>query len=307
MKDKCEREIKHIRLSVTDKCSYNCLYCDSEGFRPQKKILSVDEITKLSRMLAEILNVSRIKITGGEPLCRNEIIEIIKNIDNLGLYDDISMTTNGYRLAKMAQDLANAGLDRVNVSLCSLKPEIYKKITGVNGLNRVLKGLKAAKEAGLYPIKINFVIMKGLNAEEFDDMVEFSGKTRYILQLIELHKESDSLEKNNGRFYDKYHEDVIPIIEDLEKKAVETLIRGNMQNRKIFVMSNGAVIETVVPSHKFCMGCTKLRVGCDGKVFGCLFRSDLGKNVKKELQNHCPNSKFRKIIKKVIDSREPYY
>ena len=225
----------------------------------------------------------------------------------MGLYNDISMTTNGFRLGEMAQDMADVGLDRVNVSLCSLNPKTYERITGVNGLKEVLRGLKAAKEAGLSPIKINFVIMKGLNANEFDDMIEFCGENGYILQLIELHKESDAIERDNGKFYDKYHKEVIPIIENLEKKALETIVRDNMQNRKIFVMPNNTVIETVVPSHEFCMGCTKLRVGCDGRIFGCLFRSDLGQNVKKELHNHCTISKFRKIVQEVVDSREPYY
>ncbi|MFO8018295.1 MAG: GTP 3',8-cyclase MoaA [Promethearchaeia archaeon] len=307
MKDKCDREIKHIRLSVTAECTYNCIYCDSEGFSPKKKLLTVNEITKLCRMLAEILNVTRIKLTGGEPLYRDEIIQIIQNINDLGLYDDISLTSNGYKLGKMAQELAEAGLDRINVSLCSLKPEIYKEITGVDGLNQVLEGLKAAKQADLTPIKINYVIMQGINNNEFEDMIDFCGKHDYILQLIELHKESEDLEKNNGKFYDKYHKDVGPIINDLESRSMGTLIRGNMQNRKVFVMQNGAIIETVVPSHKFCMGCTKLRVGCDGNIFGCLFRSDLGKNVKEELHNHCQLSKFRNIIQEVVDSREPYY
>ncbi|MGV9203692.1 MAG: GTP 3',8-cyclase MoaA, partial [Promethearchaeia archaeon] len=256
MKDKCDREIKHIRISVTTECTFNCIYCDREGFSPEKEVLSVKEITELSRRLAEILEVNRIKITGGEPLCRTEIVQIIQNIHNLGLYDDISMTSNGYKLAEMAQDLADAGLDRINVSLCSLKPEIYKKITGVDGLNQVLDGLKVAKQVGLMPIKINYVVMKGINDNEFNDLIKFCGKHEYVLQLIELHKESDALEKNNGKFYDKYHKDVFPIIEDLESKAIKTIVRGNMQNRKVFVMPNGAVIETVVPSHEFCMGCT---------------------------------------------------
>jgi cyclic pyranopterin phosphate synthase len=153
MKDKCNREIKHIRFSVTSECNYNCIYCDKEGYLPKKEELSVEEITKLCYLLAKILNVQRIKFTGGEPLCRKEIIQIIKNVYDLHLYDDISITTNGYLLFEKAEELYKAGCNRINVSLCSLKPSVYKKITGFNNLNKVLKGIKKAKEVGLNPIK----------------------------------------------------------------------------------------------------------------------------------------------------------
>ena len=154
MKDKCNREIKHIRFSITSKCNYNCIYCDQEGFIPKTSDLTVDEITKLCKILAEILNVTRIKFTGGEPLCREEIGQIIKNVSDLHLYKDISMTTNGLLLYEKAQELYNAGLNRINVSLGSLKPEVYKEIYGSDSLEKVLKGLKKAKEVGFNPIKL---------------------------------------------------------------------------------------------------------------------------------------------------------
>lgn len=306
MNDNYNRKIKHIRFSVTSECNYKCLYCDKEGFLPKTNELSLTEITKLCRLLAEILKVTRIKFTGGEPLCREDIIQIIKNVYELYLYKDISLTTNGYYLNEKAEDLYNAGLNRINVSLCSLKPEIYNKINRSDSLKKILKGLDRAKEVGLNPIKLNYVILKGLNDNELDDMIKFCSQTGFILQLIELHKVSESIGEKKF-FYDKHHLDVKPIIKDLESKAAKTIIRGNMQNRKVFVMPNNAVIETVTPSHEFCMGCTKLRVGCDGNLFGCLFRSDLGKNVKADLRNHYSLAKYEEIVKKVVESREPYY
>ncbi len=306
MKDNCNREIKHIRFSVTSKCNYNCIYCDNEGFIPKTAELSVEEIIKLSMILAQILHVTRIKLTGGEPLCRDNIVQIIKGISDLGLYKDISMTTNGFLLYENAEKLNNAGLNRINVSLGSLKPEIYKSIYGSDSLDNVLKGLEKAREVGFDQIKVNFVLLKGINNSELEDMIDFCAKKGYILQLIELHKISDTLE-GNGDFYEKYHLDVESIIKDFESKAKEILIRGNMQNRKVFIMPNSAVIETVIPSHEFCMGCTKLRVGCDGNLFGCLFRSDLGKNVKDALRNHYSLFKYEEIVKQVVNSREPYY
>ena len=306
MRDKCNREIKHIRFSITSKCNYKCIYCDQEGFIPKTSELTVEEITKLCKILAEILNVTRIKFTGGEPLCREEIVHIIKNVSDLHLYKDISMTTNGLHLYEKAEELHKAGLNRINISLASLKPEVYKKIYGSDSLAKVLKGLQKAKEVGFNPIKLNFVIMKGINDDELENMYEFCGKNGFVLQLIELHEVSDAV-GGNGDFYTNHHLEVKPIIEELESRAEEVIVRGSMQNRKVFILPNSAIIETITPSHEFCMGCTKLRVGCDGNLFGCLYRSDLGKNIKEALQNHYSLSKYEQIVKKVVDSREPYF
>ncbi|KKK80963.1 hypothetical protein LCGC14_2818230, partial [marine sediment metagenome] len=202
MKDNFNRKIKHIRFSVTSKCQYSCLYCDSEGYSKTNE-LSVEEITKLCKLLAEILRVTRIKFTGGEPLCRKEIIEIIKNVSDLQLYKDISMTTNGLYLFEKAEELYKVGLNRINVSLASLTPKIYKKVYGMDTLETVLKGLKKAKEVGFNPIKLNFVLMRTLNEKELEDFIDFCAKNNFILQLIELHKVSKTI-GGNGDFYKKY-------------------------------------------------------------------------------------------------------
>lgn len=305
MKDNFNRQIKHIRFSITSKCQYSCLYCDSEGYSKTNE-LTVEEITKLCKILAEILNVTRIKFTGGEPLCREEIIQIIRNVADLQLYKDISITTNGLLLLEKAEELHEAGLNRINVSLASLKPMVYKKVYGSDTLSRVLEGLQKAKQVGFNPIKLNFVMMKGINDDELEDMINFCAENNFILQLIELHEVSEAV-GGNTVFYDKYHLDLKPIIEKLELKAEETIIRGSMQNRKVFILPNSAVIETITPSHEFCMGCTKLRIGCDGNLFGCLYRSDIGKNIKEALRNHLSLSKYEQIVKQVVDSREPYF
>ncbi|MFX1311925.1 MAG: GTP 3',8-cyclase MoaA [Promethearchaeota archaeon] len=306
MKDKSNREIKHIRFSVTSKCNYNCIFCDQEGFVPKTSELTLEEITKLCKILAEILNVTRIKFTGGEPLCRDEIVQIIKNVSELHLYKDISMTTNGFLLYERAEELYRAGLNRINVSLSSLRSKVYKQIYGSDSLVKVLKGLQKAKDIGFNPIKLNFVLMDGINDDELESMIEFCGKNGFILQLIELHEVSDAVERNNG-FYDKYHLDIKPILDDLESRAEKIFIRGSMQNRKVFLLPKSTIIETITPGHEFCMGCTKLRVGCDGNLFGCLYRSDLGKNIKDALRKHHSLSKYEQIVKQVVDSREPYF
>ena len=306
MKDKCNRTIKHIRFSVTSDCSYDCVYCDKEGFLPQTILLNVEEITKLCRLLATILNVTKIKFTGGEPLCRPEIFQIIKNVHDLHLYKDISMTTNGLLLDSMAQQLHDVGLNRINVSLCSLKPRVYEKITGSNSLEKVLKGLQTAQEVGLNPIKINFVVLKGLNDDEIEEMIEFCYRMGYILQLIELHKRAEAV-GSELKIYEEFHVDVIPIIKNLESRAIKTIIRGEMQNRKVFTLPNNAIIETINNDHDSCKGCTKLRIGCDGNLFGCLFRSDLGRNIKEALNNQHSLSQYEEIIREVVYSRKLYY
>jgi len=305
MKDNYNRKIKHLRFSITSNCQYSCLYCDSEGYSKTNE-LSVEEITKLCKILAEILEVTRIKFTGGEPMCREEIVEIIKNVSDLHLYKDISMTTNGLLLDEKAEELYKAGLNRINVSLASLNPKVYKEIYGSDTLEKVLEGLQRAKKVGFNPIKLNFVLMKGLNDNELEDMIDYCAKNSFILQIIELHKVSEVI-GGNLEFYEKHHLDIKPIIEMLEARAEEVKVRGSMQNRKVITLPNSAVIETITPSHEFCMGCTKLRVGCDGNLFGCLYRSDLGKNIKEALRNHHSLSSYEQIVKQVMDSREPYY
>ena len=237
MKDKCNREIKHIRFSITSKCNYNCIFCDNEGFIPKTSELTVNEITKLCKILAEILKVSKIKFTGGEPLCREQIVDIIRNVSELHLYKDISMTTNGLLLFEKSEALYNAGLNRINVSLGSLDPRMYEKIYGSRTLDKVLKGLQKAKEDGFAPIKLNFVLMKGINDSKLEDMINFCGNNGFVLQLIELHEVSDVI-GGNGDFYKKYHVDLKPIIKNLESRAKKTIIRGSMQNRKVFTLQN---------------------------------------------------------------------
>lgn len=306
MRDHCNREIKHLRFSVTHKCNYNCIYCDKEGFIPQRPTLSVEDIIKICRILADTLNVTKIKLTGGEPLCRKEIVEIVQKISLLNCFKDISMTTNGSKLEGLAESLIDAGLDRINVSLGTLNPQKYRFIYGSDTLEEALRGLAKAKEVGFNDIKLNYVMLKGINEEELTDMLAFCENNDYKLQLIELHRASSEIHKNNG-FYEKYHVDTLPIIEDLENKAKSIRIRGNMQNRKVLTMPNSAKIEVIKPSHDFCLGCTKLRVGCDGNLFGCLFRSDLGQNIKKALEEGNESTNYKQVIKKVIDAREPYY
>ncbi len=184
IKDKYERPILSLRITITNKCNENCLYCHHDGMDDSQEEMNADEIYRICEIVKNI-GVRKIRISGGEPLIRKDIVEIVSKIASLD-FDDISITSNGTLLGKYAKDLKEAGLNRVNISLDTLNPETYKKVTTKNLLESAKNGILKAVEVGLYPVKINMVLMKGINENEVDDMFEFCKEHGIILQLIEL-------------------------------------------------------------------------------------------------------------------------
>ncbi len=286
--DRFGRPVRHLRISVTSKCNMNCIYCHREGMVDPKDDMEVDEIVKICKAFYD-LGVKKVKITGGEPLVRRDIVEIVKEMPK---FDEISMVTNGYYLSKYAYELREVGLDRVNVSLDTLNPETYRFVTGVRGLDRVLDGIEQAYNAGLLPIKLNMVVMKGVNEHEIDDLLEYSSKFNdrsigVILQLIEL----------VGN--DRYHVSLEDVEERIKRMAKITITRG-LHARRQYVFDNRAV-EFVRPFHKeFCMHCTRIRVTSDGKIKPCLLR-DTTVDVR-----GLDGEELYEAIKKAVDLREPY-
>ncbi len=285
--DRFGRPVRHLRISVTSKCNMNCIYCHKEGMINVGDDMSLDEISEICKAFHE-LGVEKVKITGGEPLVRRDIVDIISEMPK---FKEISLVTNGYYLSKYAYELKEVGLDRVNVSLDTLNPERYKFITGVDGLDEVLNGIEEAYNSGLTPIKLNMVVMS-INVDEIDDMLKFSSSfnknsINVILQLIELIKNESyhvSLEGFEERF----------------KKIAKMVINRRLHGRKQYIFENKAV-EFVRPFHgKFCMYCTRIRVTSDGKIKPCLMR-DVYVDVRglrgKELLD---------AIKEAVRLREPY-
>ncbi len=182
------RAVRYLRLSVTDRCSYRCVYCMPEeglAFTPRAEVLTYEELIRLTRVFAT-LGVTRVRLTGGEPLLRRDVVRLVAGIAAIPEIDDVALSTNGHQLAELARPLADAGLTRVNVSLDSLDPARFERITRTGALGRVLAGLEAAQAAGLGPIKLNTVVIGGHNDDELAGLVTFAAEHGYLPRFIEF-------------------------------------------------------------------------------------------------------------------------
>ncbi len=288
--DRFGRRITNLRISITSRCNLNCFYCHREGYSSDDE-LSPDEISEIANAFRE-LGVEKLKITGGEPLIRHDILEIIEKLPE---FREISMTTNGAKLSEIAYELKKAGLDRVNISLDTLDEKKYSHATRGGKIERVISGIEAAVEAGLTPVKLNMVLIEGFNTDEIDRMVEFAKQFKgdVIVQFIEL----VSLNYNG-----EGHFDVYSLINKFEKDAKEIRVR-NMQRRKQFVFDNYAV-EFVKPvdNSEFCSACNRIRVTADGKIKPCLMRNDNLVDIR-----GLKGEDLKKAIVKALNLREPFY
>ncbi len=267
-------KITYLRISVTDRCNFRCKYCMPLGikqFIPHEEVLRYEEIVQIVRTFSEF-GIKAVRITGGEPLVKKRIETLIEKIRQIPEIEDISMTTNGYKLKEMAYTLKNAGLDRVNVSIDSLNKGKFEFITGIDGLDKVIEGIEEAKKQGLNPVKVNTVLIRGFNDNEIEDFVLFSEKFGVDVRFIELMPVG-------GEFFSREH--FMPATEMKEK--VETLFgklepisgKGNGPAKLFKVEGTGARIGfiTAISDH-FCDSCNRLRLTSDGKLRLCLMRDD---------------------------------
>lgn len=301
--DKYQRPIISLRISITNRCNVSCFYCHHDGILPKSYEMTVDEIYKILK-IAKKIGIDKIRYSGGEPLIREDIVEIIGKTSSLN-FKDISITTNGTLLDKYAKDLAESGLNRVNVSFDTLNRETYKCITKKDYIEKAKNGIISAVDAGLYPVKINMVVMKGINDDEIFDMFEFCKKHGLVLQLIELLK-SDNCEESEK--LNKYHFDMDPIENKFEKLADKVRTRKFMQDRKKYYIGNGE-IEVVKPmdNTEFCENCTRLRITPEGKIKPCLLRNDNLTDILKPIRYEVPEEELEKIFINGIYKRKPYY
>ena len=302
VKDKYDRPILSLRITLTNRCNVNCIYCHHDGMRSSKNEMTPDEIYKICQ-IAKRIGVRKIRLSGGEPLIRKDIVEIISKISSIG-FNDISITTNGILLEKYAKDLKEAGLDRVNVSLDTLNPETYEFITKKDYLEAAKKGILKSVEVGLYPVKINMVIMRDINEHEIKDMFNFCKDNDMVLQLIEL---IESENCDDDKFSAEYHYKLDMVEERLSDIADEVREREFMQGRRKYYI-NGGEIEVVKPvdNSKFCANCTRLRVTPDGKIKPCLLRNDNLVDIITDIRNNESDEKLEEIFLKGIDKREPF-
>jgi cyclic pyranopterin phosphate synthase len=268
--DSFQRRIEYVRLSVTDRCDLRCTYCipkDFKDFHEPEHWLTFDEIERVIRAFTE-LGVRRVRLTGGEPLSRGKLTVLAARLGQLPHLDDLSLSTNATKLKKLALPLKQAGVSRINVSLDSLKPERYAEITGGGRLSNVIDGLLAAKAAGFQPIKINMVVMKGINADEIADMVAFCIQHDFTLRFIETMPMGDT-----GREAVDHYINLQDVKRDLAQQydLIPTVMPGGGPARYLRVAGTELRIGFITPiSQHFCETCNRVRVTVDGTLYTCL-------------------------------------
>lgn len=287
--DPSGRTVSNIRISLTQSCNLNCIYCHAEGEKDPEHELSVEQISEILRV-AQQFGIRSVKITGGEPLMRPDLVQIIRSVPP-GM--EISLTTNGTLLADRAQELKDAGLNRVNISLDTLDPERYEQIAGKPMLGEALAGIDAALKAGLTPVKLNMVVLSGINEDEIDTFIDFvRTNPNLVLQLIELMD-----------FRDCDHHGDVKGIEDRIAAMADRVETRRMHHRKKYFV-RGAEVEIVRPLHntEFCAYCNRLRLTSDGRLKPCLLRSDNLVDVR-GLHGAALEDAFREAVKR----RSPYF
>ncbi|MCE8052085.1 GTP 3',8-cyclase MoaA [Halomonas daqingensis] len=264
------RSVRYVRLSVTDRCDFRCVYCMAEEmtFLPRARLLTLEEIAALSRAFVE-LGVEKIRLTGGEPLVRRGIEELVAELGALPGLRDFGMTTNGAGLVKHARALYRGGLKRLNVSLDSLDPERFRALTRTGDLARVIDGIRAAREAGFQRIKLNAVILKGRNDDEVLDLVEFARAEGVDISFIEEMPLGQNMSHDRGETFCS-SDDVRAAIEARHTllPTTETTLGPSRYYR---MADSDSRIGFISPhSHNFCAACNRVRVTAEGRLLLCL-------------------------------------
>jgi cyclic pyranopterin phosphate synthase len=269
--DRTGRIARKLRISVTDRCNFACLFCmpekDKISFIPEEKILSFEEIERIVRIMAS-LGIRKVRITGGEPLLRKNIEVLIRKICSIEGIESVDMTTNGWFLHEKAMHLKESGLRGVTVSLHSLRKENFRKISGVDALERVIQGIQKAKEVGLNPIKINTVAIKGYNDDEIPSLVDFAIRMNASLRFIEFMPLDGLGIWSQERVMTG--EDIINIISKYYN--VSPIGRGKGETSSLWSVEGRQTIGLITPiSEPFCDDCDRIRLTSDGKLLSCLF------------------------------------
>ena len=298
--DKFGRTIEYLRLSVTDRCDLRCSYCIPKGFKDfgePEDWLTFDEIERVIRIFGE-LGTKRIRITGGEPLVRKNMPELAARLSALPGIEDLSLSSNATRLKKLAIPLKQAGISRINVSLDTLRPDLFKEITGGGKLEKVIDGLLASKEAGFQPVKINMVVMRGVNDNEVEDMVQFCIEHDFTLRFIEAMPMGDTGREANKQY--------IPLSEIHDRLAkIYTLTKANMNGggpaRYVRVDDTDLRIGFITPiSQHFCDTCNRVRLSVDGTLYLCLGQED-SYPLREIMRAGVSDDELKQHIQKAID------
>ncbi len=310
--DKFKRPLRDLRISVTDRCNFRCPYCmpadvfgEKYQFLKRAQVLTFEEITRLTRIIVK-LGAIKVRLTGGEPLVRQDLPVLVRQLATLEGVEDIAMTTNGVLLPEHAQTLKEAGLARVTVSLDSLDNAIFRRMNGDKAdVDTVLQGIKSAENAGLTPIKINAVVQRGINDDTLIDLVRFCKDNGYTLRLIEY---MDVGNKNGWKL-----EDVVPAKEMIEQihavLPLEPMARAyNSETALRYRYLDGAGELGVIASvtKPFCGDCSRMRLSPEGFIYTCLFATS-GTDLKTPLRDGASDDDIEAIIRNTWGKRIDRY
>lgn len=309
--DLLDRPLRDLRISVTDRCNFRCRYCmpaeifdNNFHFMPNEKLLSFDEITRLARIFAS-LGVEKIRLTGGEPLLRKDLPKLIRELNQIDGISDIALTTNGSLLGHFANDLMDAGLTRINVSLDSLDNQTFRQMNGGRcDVNTVLEGIEAAAKIGM-EIKVNMVVQKGVNDQDILPMARYFRNTGHVLRFIEF------MDVGNNNGWDLRHvvskREIIELINgEMPLEPVPPKYFGEVASRFYYRGTNNeiGIISSVTES--FCSTCTRSRLSANGHLYTCLFAAK-GHDLQSLIRSECNDEVIKKFIKDVWVSRNDRY
>ncbi len=265
MKDRFNREISYLRLSLTDRCNFRCRYCIPEGKSFSNSELTFDELYNICVCAVE-LGIKKIRITGGEPLCRNGVENFCKRISNIEGLEELTLTTNGSLLADKAEKLKDSGVSRINISLDTLKREKFKALTGVDKFDDVIKGIETAKKYSFRQIKVNVVLMKDYNIDEISDFVELTKDNDISVRFIELMPIG-----NLSDFNKRYIPADVVLKNEPDLKLIKVSGVAQIYQKPGYIGTIGLIKPM---SQKFCDVCNRIRITCDGKLKTCLHSAE---------------------------------
>ena len=310
--DTLERPFRDLRVSVTDRCNFRCTYCmpaeifgDRYEFLPKVELLTFEEITRITRISAE-LGAVKVRLTGGEPLVRNEIESLVASLAKVEGVEDLTMTTNAYLLPKKAPMLRDAGLHRLSVSLDSLDDEVFKQMNGRGfGVDKVLDGITAAEEAGFKPMKINAVVQRGVNDHTIVAMARYFKERGHIMRFIEY---MDVGTLNGWHMGDVVSADEIVEMIDREMplEPIDGGYRGEVASRYRYRDGEGEVGVIASVTKPFCGDCTRLRLSPEGRLVTCLFAA-VGKDLREPMRSGATDGELAAIITGAWRSRDDRY
>jgi len=313
LSDTFNRPINYLRISVTDRCNLRCIYClPPEGIRllTHGEVLTYEEITSVAGLAAE-LGINKVRLTGGEPLVRARLSELVAMLAGIEGIDDISLTTNGVLLKQCAAELKQAGLKRVNVSLDSLNRDKFKRIARHNDLDEVLKGIEAAKTCGLNPVKVNMVVMRGINDDEVADFARLSIVEGWHVRFIELMPFAADNPPDGHSIGSRANlhpafvsaDEIKERLNGLGKLEPSLPITGNGPARYFRLPQAGGTIGFIAPvSQHFCFSCNRLRLTAEGKLRPCLL-SDNEIDLRQPLRSGASPQELKKVIIEAIQAK----